>query len=512
MVQTPEGAKISNSLVVEPDFTWKVYVYGKEVPQFCSILRICDKKLNTSSLNKLLTVIDESKVCVGHPEERFVSLIKARKGQIKRADGTVSAYLDTAIPVYFDEEAHSETVRSTSCELLVTCNKFKLRCQGCIEYRRNLRALHGKWQCSPSRKIKRAATDSHANYRYLDTPEKKERLTKLHSENRALNRQVAQLQNRIEKLTNQNGILLDHNMDADMRTIVSENNDNICSSFPPQSFGHIFWKQQRDCMLAKNSKQMRWHPMMIKWCMHLQMLSSSCYDSIRSAGVIKLPSERTLRDYRNVIKARSGLQPDVDKLLYEEANVDEAPDHQKYVTLIFDEVKIKEDIVYNKFSGEMIGFVDITNINQHLLDFEQSCLSDTYIPNHQLATHVLVFMVRGIFSQLEFPYAQFPVAAASGEVLFPIVWSCIERLEMIGLKVLALVCDAAAPNRKLFKLHSTTNELTYEVKNIYAAEKDRPLFLISDVPHLLKTSRNCWANSHAHINSRKLWVSIYMYI
>ena len=105
-----------------------------------------------------------------------------------------------------------------------------------------------------------------------------------------------------------------------------------------------------------------------------------------------------------------------------------------------------------------------------------------------------------------FPYAQFPCAAASADVLHPVVWHCIEHLEMIGLKVLALVCDGASSNRKLYKMHRDgTEELTYKVKNIYA-EEDRPIFLVSDVPHLMKTTRNCWANSYAHSESRKLWV------
>ena len=141
-------------------------------------------------------------------------------------------------------------------------------------------------------------------------------------------------------------------------------------------------------MLIKDARQMRWHPMMIKWCMNLQMLSSSCYNTLRSTGVLKLPSERTLRDYTHVIKAKSGLQSEVDEQLLKEANIEEIPDHKKYIALIYDEVKIKEDLVYNKHSGELIGFVDITNINHHLTALEQSCIGETNKP--QLATHMLV--------------------------------------------------------------------------------------------------------------------------
>ena len=123
------------------------------------------------------------------------------------------------------------------------------------------------------------------------------------------------------------------------------------------------------------------------------------------------------------MKAKPGLQ-DVDEQLMKEAKLEEIPDHQKYVALIFDEVKIKEDLVYNKHSRELIGFVDICDVHEHLTALEQSCLLiETSDSSPKLATHMLVFMIRGLFSSSEFPYAQFPVASASGEVIFPIVWS-----------------------------------------------------------------------------------------
>ena len=157
--------------------------------------------------------------------------------------------------------------------------------------------------------------------------------------------------------------------------------------------------------------------------------------SFRSSGVVKLPSERTLRDYTNVIDAKAGFQREVDEQLVREANI--TSEHEKYVALIFDEVKVKEDLVYNKHSGELVGFVNITDINQHSTALERACSTeDEHIP--QLATHMLVFMVRGICSSLKFAYAQFPVRTASGEILHPIVWECVEHLEMVGLKVLAL--------------------------------------------------------------------------
>ena len=51
------------------------------------------------------------------------------------------------------------------------------------------------------------------------------------------------------------------------------------------------------------------------------------------------------------------------------------------------------------------------------------------------------------------------------------------------------------------------NEIMYKVLNCYSDDK-RYINFISDAPHLLKTTRNFFANSFAHFFTRKLWVSL----
>ena len=119
-----------------------------------------------------------------------------------------------------------------------------------------------------------------------------------------------------------------------------------------------------------------------------------------------------------------------------------------------------------------------------------------------LAKTMLVVMVRGLFSSLQFPYAQFPCASLSGDQFFPVFWEAVARLERYGVKVLGLTCDGLSANRRLFRLHNRGTELVYKVTNPYTDEP-RTIYFMSDPPHLLKTVYNCWANKH-----RQLWVSI----
>ena len=88
------------------------------------------------------------------------------------------------------------------------------------------------------------------------------------------------------------------------------------------------------------------------------------------------------------------------------------------------------------------------------------------------------------------------------------MYEAIEHLETIGFKVIALTGDGASPNRKFFKLHSVKGEeLTFKYRNPYAKE-ERYIYFISDVPHLMKTTRNCWSHSFWNGNKRTLWVAV----
>ena len=107
-----------------------------------------------------------------------------------------------------------------------------------------------------------------------------------------------------------------------------------------------------------------------------------------------------------------------------------------------------------------------------------------------VATHMLTFMVRGIFSNLEFPYAQFPTTGAVGHTLFTLVWDAVRNIEECGLKVMVITCDGASTNRKFIKMHRMSRkrgELTYKTPNPYSNER-RDVFFVSDVPHLIKTT------------------------
>ena len=100
---------------------------------------------------------------------------------------------------------------------------------------------------------------------------------------------------------------------------------------------------------------MRWHPLIIKWCLFLQHQSSGAYETLRDSGLLKLPSQRTLRDYSHHIRACVGFSTEVDLQLMRVTDYKSLEGWQKCVALVINEMHIKEDLVYDKHTGALIG-------------------------------------------------------------------------------------------------------------------------------------------------------------
>ena len=169
------------------------------------------------------------------------------------------------------------------------------------------------------------------------------------------------------------------------------------------------------------------------------------HDSSIGSGVLIFPSLRTLRDYRNYIKPTRGFNPAVIKDLKKQKTEDFS-EQERYVTILINEMKIKEDLVWEKNSGKLIGFIDLGDEELNFASFNNTS---------QTATHVLVFLIRSIVNTLSFSLANFASSGIRAFQLFTIFWKAVENLEMAcNMKVIAEVSDGASPNRKFFRMHS----------------------------------------------------------
>ena len=160
----------------------------------------------------------------------------------------------------------------------------------------------------------------------------------------------------------------------------------------------------------------------------------------------------------------------------------------RYIGILVDKMKIKEGLIFNKHSGELVGFENLGDLNNELAKLEEEGAAPT------IAKQVLVLMVQGLMFALKFLYAHFSTCGCTADQLYPIIWDAIRRLEAGGLKVTA---DGASPNRKFFQLHHKSQDsctYPYKAQNMYSFD-NRWVYFFADPPHLIKTVRNCWYHS-----------------
>ena len=142
-------------------------------------------------------------------------------------------------------------------------------------------------------------------------------------------------------------------LDSDRKKVRSELSSDFqelfsqCNEKEVPSFMKLFWEEQQKYISSSSPTSIRYHPMIIKFCLNLAAKSSSAYkdlwyDSTTVTGILVLPSLRTLRDYKNYIRPTRGFNPEViNELAKKTVSFSEI---KRYVTMLFDEMKIQENL------------------------------------------------------------------------------------------------------------------------------------------------------------------------
>ena len=233
---------------------------------------------------------------------------------------------------------------------------------------------------------------------------------------------------------------------------------------------------------------------------------ASAYDDIRydeksATGILILPSRRGLRDYKNYIRPERGFNKNINEL---KNNIKNFLNNEKFLVILMDQMKIQSNLVWDKHTGEPLGYVDSGDTELNYATMEKT---------DNIATHILAFLIRSIGNTFKFSLANFATSGVSASEMFSLLWKAISIWELNSLKVLAVTCDGASPNRKLFKIHFPMTyeddmnpdvDVTYKTINLLSKEK-RFIYFISYVPHLIKTTRNCWSNSGSNRCTHYLW-------
>lgn len=445
---------------------------------------------------KVVDVFRLFDVCMGNPEPELSHVAKKMSG----------AVYDENI---FAEARYRTTYRSHDCDLILPVQKKF--CPACSQLRKaiKLRQMRAAtFKGSPHPKTKNNC---------LNTPQTKRKLFKLGKSKKNADRKVKYYKDKMKVLLMKQGVLVDKELHEDLKFILKGSEGKAKLS----TMQKIFLREQLKAASVKGKSGMRWHPLLIRLALQVHMVSPAAYDALCGTGIIQLPSRRTLFDYSHHSKSEEGISiAAITEIL---KDIQEYPEghHKRYFVLLMDEMSISNNLVYSRATGELKGFVDLSEVDKEAQNFdrEMSDVSDILgsqwdvgsaeaqvrreenkeikdfgdvVPN--ISKTMLCFMAVGITQSISQVVASFGVKEPKTYQLSSMMWSVVTRMEANHAYVLGLVCDGHPTNRKFIQSHvpitKLPNNLVFDTKN--RAFPLRPFYFISDPPHLLKTIRNCF--------------------
>ncbi|PVD20611.1 hypothetical protein C0Q70_18768 [Pomacea canaliculata] len=319
-------------------------------------------------------------------------------------------------------------VRATTCSLLV--NTAEATCKDCLLVKKTLYKKKSRQEARCQEAIRPNDPLQGIPYDKL-----KEAFKEIRKDKSRLEKDVAQFQEHLKQEC----------MDIDLDISDSLKEINCLDIAEPLQ--HLFWEEQKKAFAAEGHGH-RWHPVILRFAILLHIESKAVYETLTKTGLLKLPGSSTLREYTHVHEASSGFQPEIAEELTKATVKLEL--NQRFVTLLHDKMSIKADLVIDKRSGKLVGFV---NKDMWQFDF-------IYMP-HKLATQALVFYVVGINSHLNMSIGFFGTWSTTADVLYPLFWQAVGVIEGCGLKAIVSTCNKAPPNQRFQQLHCDADEICY---------------------------------------------------
>jgi len=213
----------------------------------------------------------------------------------------------------------------------------------------------------------------------------------------------------------------------------------------------------------RNPQGYRWSVKVKLFSLQLHYKSPAVYRFV--AQHLVLPSLSTLNKFVSnaVGKLEAGFSDVMMNLL--KLRLNDLSLIDCHCAIVFDEMALKCQLTYDKHRARIVGYTD----------------------DGKLATHALVFMVRGLRTKwkqaIAFFFTHNTVAASQ---LAELITTCIAKVAGIGLSVRCIVCDQGATNVAAIKKLGFLCESPYLSTDVVTNK----VYVVFDVPHIVKNVRN----------------------
>jgi len=178
-------------------------------------------------INKILNCIDQSFICPGNKEDKFVDMCVKRGGIIKsnRGHGETIATLDDIL----------NSVRRIDCTVITVTDLQ--RCQPCQKLRGTLRTSISRANTTITDPVN---TSSHVPYKNLTSKQKDERLQHVKSSLKVANQKIKRLEDKALLMIEKQGLQLPEDDSEDITALMRNMDSYVQSTYEEATPQQIF--------------------------------------------------------------------------------------------------------------------------------------------------------------------------------------------------------------------------------------------------------------------------------
>ncbi|KAL1420594.1 hypothetical protein MTO96_023991 [Rhipicephalus appendiculatus] len=222
-------------------------------------------------------------------------------------------------------------------------------------------------------------------------------------------------------------------------------------------------------------KKPTWSEVTVRHAVVLQNLSTRAYEHVRSTGILRLPCRSTLERFMGSSRGEVGVTELVKQRL--SAELASHPSLQaRTCSLIVDEMRVKQRLLYHKQRDAFIGEVD------YGVNFPKETTNEPV-----LANSLLCFVLNGLSVSFKIPVAYFFARNCTGRELHMLMRHVLKEVEEIGFFVVRIVTDNHKINVLAMQL-LCNGSLKHCID--HPGKPNRKLFLAFDQCHLIKNARS----------------------
>lgn len=210
-------------------------------------------------------------------------------------------------------------------------------------------------------------------------------------------------------------------------------------------------------------------------------MSPRAYNYVRTKFNNNLPHTGTIRIWyaNSSANGHPGISKETLETLTTLSDEHKAKDSSVYATLSLDEVYIKRHVQWSDAQKKFIGNITYGSIPQNA----------EYLP---VANNAIVFMVNGINVSFNIPVAHHFINCLQSHERAALMSLVLRKVAETGVKIVVILFDGLRQNITACCLLGATFDVENDFKpyilNPFDNEK---VFIMLDVPHMIKLIRNC---------------------